>query len=160
LPDLDLAGLYEAHAMERYHVSDMPGAIASWRQAIGLWRRQTNPAKEGMNLAVLAAALASAGQREEARRANTAAIELLGALPPGRELGLAYGTQAILHQYTHELADSIRLAERAISLAEPAGDRQIVVMAYDTLGMSWMFQDTRAAAHFWRELAILRATLD
>jgi tetratricopeptide (TPR) repeat protein len=141
LSDAELAGLFEAHAMECYHVADMAGAIASWRQAIELCHRDGDPAREGMNLAIFAAALASAGQRDEARRANRAAIDLLLPLARGRELALAYGTQAILHQYDHDLEDAIELAQRAIALAGAAGDSQILVMAYDTLGMSLMFDD-------------------
>jgi DNA-binding CsgD family transcriptional regulator len=141
VPSADVAALLEAHAMECFHVADLPAAIASWRQAIELWRETGDRLRQGMNLAVLAAALASDGQRHEAWRANQAAIDLLVTLPPGRELALAYGTQAILHQYNHELADAIVLSERAIALAEDAGARQILVMAYDTLGMSSMFLD-------------------
>jgi DNA-binding CsgD family transcriptional regulator len=141
LPSADVAALLEAHAMECFHVADLPSAIASWRQAIELWRDTGDRLRQGMNLAVLAAALASDGQRHEARRANQEAIDLLVTLPPGRELALAYGTQAILHQYNQELADAIVLSERAIALAEQAGATQILVMAYDTLGMSSMFLD-------------------
>jgi DNA-binding CsgD family transcriptional regulator/tetratricopeptide (TPR) repeat protein len=141
LPGADVAPLLEARAMECYHVADLSSAIAAWRQAIDLWRDVGDRLRQGMNLAVLAAALASAGQRQEARDANQAAIELLATLPPGRELALAYGTQAILHQYNQELVDAITLAERAIALAQRAGDTRILVMAYDTLGMSSMFQD-------------------
>jgi DNA-binding CsgD family transcriptional regulator len=137
----EVAALLEAHAMESYHVADMPQAIASWRQAISRWHTEGNRAREGMNLAVLAAALASAGARQEARVANHSALALLSTEPAGRELGLALGTEAILLQYSHELEEAIALASRAITLAERAGDTQIVVMAYDTLGMSTMFSD-------------------
>jgi DNA-binding CsgD family transcriptional regulator/tetratricopeptide (TPR) repeat protein len=137
----DLATLFEAHAMESYHIADMPQAIASWRQAIERWHTEGNRRREGMNLAVLAASLASAGARQDARTANHAALELLSTETAGRELALALGTQAILHQYSQELAEAIALARRAIALAEQAGDRQILVMAYDTLGMSTMFSD-------------------
>lgn len=155
LPDADLAALYEAHAMECYHIADMHGAIGSWREAIGLWHAEGDRLREGLNLAVLAAALASAGQRQEARRANQSAIELLSTLPPGRELALAYGTQAIVHQYKHELSDAIPLAERAITLAEQAGDSQILVMAYDTLGMSTMFLDYARGCRYLERAADL-----
>jgi DNA-binding CsgD family transcriptional regulator/tetratricopeptide (TPR) repeat protein len=144
----DVAALLEAHAMECFHVADVPGAIGSWRQAIEIWRDTGDRLRQGMNLAVLAAALATDGQRQEARRANQAAIDLLATLPPGRELALAYGTQAILHQYNQELADAIVLAERAIALAEQAGATQILVMAYDTLGMSTMFQDYQRGCRY------------
>jgi DNA-binding CsgD family transcriptional regulator len=137
----DLAMLFEAHAMECYHIADMPQAIASWRQAISRWHAEDNRLREGLNLAVLAAALASAGARQEARIANHSALELLSTQPAGRELALAFGTQAILHQYSHELDEAIALANRAITLAEKAGDTQVLVMAYDTLGMSSMFLD-------------------
>jgi DNA-binding CsgD family transcriptional regulator/tetratricopeptide (TPR) repeat protein len=159
LSGADLAELLEARAMECYHVADLPAAIDAWRQATDLWRDAGDRLRQGMNLAVLAAALASAGRRPEARQANQAAIELLATLPPGRELALAYGTQAILHQYNQELSDAIVLAERAISLAERAGDTRVLVMAYDTLGMSSMFLDYERGCRYLeraRDLAIQR----
>src|SRR5262249_46982091 len=127
--------------MECFHVADLPGAIASWRRAIELWRDAGDCLRQGMNLAVLGAALASAGGRQEARATNEAAIDLLATLPPGRELALAYGTQAILHQYNHELAEAMALSEQAIELAKQAGDTRIQVMAFNTLGMAAMFVD-------------------
>ena len=139
-------------------VGDLLGAIASRHQAVALWqdvgdrrrsRARTSPCWPWRS--------AVAGQRDEARQACQAAIDLLEALPPGRELALAYRELALLHQYNHDLADSIALAERAITLAEQAGDARVLAMAYDTLGLASMYLDfERGRQHLERALAIAR----
>jgi DNA-binding CsgD family transcriptional regulator/tetratricopeptide (TPR) repeat protein len=162
LPPADRAALLEAHAWECRLTADLLGAIASRRQAVGLRREAGDPLKQGENLAQLAIAFIAAGRRNEARQASQAAIELLEALPPGRELALAYRTRAVLLRYNHDLVDAIALAERAISLAEKGGDARILAMAYDTLGVASLHLDyERGRQHLERARVIAhRAGLD
>jgi DNA-binding CsgD family transcriptional regulator len=141
LPPTDRAELVEAHAWECYLIADMPAAVASRRQAVELRREANDPLKQGENLALLAMAFIDAGAREKAGQASQAGIELLEALPPGRELALAYRTQALLHHFNHDYAATIALAERAIALAEQARDARILAMAYNTLGLAMMYVD-------------------
>ena len=76
---------------------------------------------------------------------------------PGASWRWPIATQAMLHQYNHDLADAIALAERAIALAERAGDARVLAMAYDTLGLAWMYLDfERGRQHLERALAIAR----
>lgn len=162
LPPADRAALVEAYAWERHLTADLPGAIASRRQAIELWRDAGDPLKQGENLALLAGAFIAAGRRDEARQSNQAAIDLLVALPPGRALALAYRTWAYLHLSNHDLANAIALAERAISFAEQAADARSLAMAYDTLGVASMYLDyERGRQHLEHARAIAqRAGLD
>jgi DNA-binding CsgD family transcriptional regulator len=141
LPPTEHAALLEAHAWACHLIADMPGAIASRRRAVDLRRDAGDTLKQGESLALLAMAFITAGQRDEARRASQAAIDLLAPLPPGRGLALAYRTCALLHQFNHDLADAIALAERAIALAEQVGDAQSLAMAFDTLGVASMYDD-------------------
>jgi DNA-binding CsgD family transcriptional regulator len=85
--------------------------------------------------------LAGAEQWAEAQQASRAAVATLEALPPGRELALAYRMRAVLHRFEHENAEAIALAEKAIRLAEQFGDTRTLAMAYDTLGSTWMSLD-------------------
>ena len=155
LSPADRAALVEAYAWECYLIADMPEAIARRRQAVDLRRDAGDPLKQGENLALLAMAFIDVGRRDEARQASQAAIDLLEALPPGRELALAYRTRALLHQFNHDFADAIALAERAIALAEQAGDARILAMAYNTLGLASMYVDyERGRQHLERARAI------
>jgi DNA-binding CsgD family transcriptional regulator len=166
LPLADRAALLAAHAWECHLTADLLGAIASRRRAIDLWCEAGDRLRQGENLAELAGAFVASGRRDEARRASQDAIDLLEALPPGRELALAYRARAYLHVSNHDLADAIAdaiaLVERAIALAEQAGDARILAMAYDTLGVAWLYLDhERGRQHLEHARAIAhRAGLD
>ena len=135
------APLLEAHAWECYLIGQSAEATVSRRRAIELWRGAANPLKQGENLAWLALLLLAIEQWAEAEQATLAAIHLLEDLPPGRELALAYRTQALLHHNRHEYAEVIAFADKAVVLAEQAGDARILAMAYDTLGSTWLALD-------------------
>jgi tetratricopeptide (TPR) repeat protein len=141
LSPAEQAALFGAHAWSCHLIADMPAAIASRRQATDRWREAGDRAKEGESLALLALALITAGRRDEARHASQAAIDVLTPLPPSRGLALACRTSALLHQFNHDLAEAIALAERAITLAQAVGDAQSLAMAYDTLGVATLYRD-------------------
>src|SRR5262249_2296528 len=89
LPPDDNALLLEAYALECNITDQRPEGIAGRRKALELWRRAGNTLKQGENLAWLAVMHSGIGQTAEAEQVNRAAIELLEALPPSRELALA-----------------------------------------------------------------------
>jgi DNA-binding CsgD family transcriptional regulator len=157
LPAGERARLLEAHAWECQLTGRQAEAVLSRRQALALWQAAGQPLRQGENLAHLATLLVGAEQWAEAKQASRAALEVLGALPPGRELALAYRTQAMLYRYDYDNADAIALAEKAIPLAEAAGDRRTLAMAYDTLGSTWLSLDyERGRAYLDRCLIIAR----
>ena len=162
LPPAERAALIEAHAWECYLIGDIPGALTSRRQGVNLRCEAGDPLKQGENLALLPMVFVDAGRRDEARQASQDAVDLLEMLPPGRELALAYRTRALLHQYNHDYADVIVLAERAIALAEEAGDFRILAMTHNTIGPAALYLDyDRGREHFEHARAIaLRAGLD
>lgn len=137
----DQAALLEAHAGECLLIDDSRAAAASRHQAVGLWRAAGNRLKEGENLAQLAIALLLSERGQEAEQTCRAAIQLLEALPPGRELALAYRAGALLRHFDHDYPQAIALAEKAVALADCYGDKQVLTMAYDILGSTWLFVD-------------------
>lgn len=141
LPIPDVALLVEAHARECLFINEASTVVASRRRAVELWRKVGNALKEGENLALLALALNMLGEWPEATQAGQDAVTLLTKLPPGRELALAYRTQALQHLCVDEYAAAIALAEQAVTLAEQAEDVLILGMAYDTLGSAWLYSD-------------------
>jgi DNA-binding CsgD family transcriptional regulator len=141
------AELLDAHAAEAAHLADSPGAVASLRQAVELWRASGNVLKQGASLANLAVALYIGGSRAEARQVSQDAVDLLSETP-GRELALAYSTHALFDQSRHDLVDAIAMAERAIPLAEQAGDPSTLAQAYTRLGTSTMFIDFARGRQF------------
>src|SRR5262249_32289339 len=139
LPPVEQAGLLEARAWECFLVADVAEAVDQRSKAVELWRSIGDPLRQGENLAELALALSGglASGRGEARETSQAAIDLLAAHPPGRELALAYRIRALLHLYDHDLSEAIDLSERAIALAGQAQAARTQARAYDTLGLAW-----------------------
>ena len=81
------------------------------------------------------------GQTAEAEQVNWAAIELLEALPPSRELALAYRTQATLRMFSQDTAQAIAWGEKAIALAERFQDYETLAMADNIIGYAQMLLD-------------------
>lgn len=140
LPLAEHALLLEAHAHENKLIDNEPTAIADRRQAIKLWQAAGNRLKVGENLAYLAIALAGI-DRAEAEQASQAAIEVLANLPAGRELALAYRTRALVHVIEQEYAEALALAHKAVALVEQVGNPLVLAMAYDTMGLAWIYLD-------------------
>ncbi len=155
LPPVEHALLLESFAWESNLINQRNDAIASRRKAIEIWRSAGEPLKQGENLALLATALITADHWAEAVQSCHDAIALLEPLPPGRELALAYRTQAMLHIFHHDMAEALTMAEKAVSLAERYGDARLLAMAYDTLGSIWLSSDfERGSDYLRRALAI------
>lgn len=151
------AELLELYAWECNLVGRPIEAIESRRSAIELWRAAGNPLKQGENLAHLALLLFGREEWAEANAVGRAAIQLLETLPPGRELALAYRTQALLQHLTEDPAGVIALAEKSVTLAEQCDDRRTLAMAYDTLGSAWLPLDyERGRQYLERSLTVAR----
>jgi tetratricopeptide (TPR) repeat protein len=151
------AQLLELFAWECNLVGRSAKAIASRRSAIDLWRAEGNVLKQGENLAHLALLLFGREEWIEADEAGRTAIQLWETLPPGRELALAYRTQALLHHLTEDPVGVIALAEKSVGLAERFDDRRVLAMAYDTLGSAWLPLDyERGRQYLERSLTVAR----
>ncbi|MBC8077438.1 MAG: response regulator transcription factor, partial [Chloroflexales bacterium] len=121
------------------------------------WRTLGNSLKQGENLALLMHMHSGLGQIAEAERASRAAIDVLEALPPSRELALAYRTQASLRMFNRDSAEAIAWGEQAIALAERFDDRETLAGAYNAIGSAQIVSDyARGRAALERSLAIAR----
>jgi hypothetical protein len=137
----DHATLASEHAWECHVSGDPQGAISSQREAANLWQTLGEFRLRGESLVRLASFLSNAGERNAARAACQQGIDLLETIEPGRELAHAYCLMSLLHQFNHDLYDAIALAERAIPIAEAAGDAQITGSAYNVHGLALMYLD-------------------
>jgi len=141
LPPDDYALLLEAYAQECNITDQRREGIAARRKALELWRAVGDTRKQGENLALLAVMHSGIGQTAEAEQVNWAAIELLEAQPPSRELALAYRTQATLRMFNQDTAQAIAWGEKAIALAERFQDYETLAMADNVIGYAQMFFD-------------------
>ncbi len=84
---------------------------------------------EGDSLRWLAQILWCPGRTEEAARAGTEAVAILEGLAPGRELAAAWANRAFRFAAAGHRSEAWTWAERARSLAERLGEREIAVQA-------------------------------
>jgi DNA-binding CsgD family transcriptional regulator len=149
--------LLEAYALECQCVGQQAESIAAQRRALELWGDLGHALKQGETLAGLMAMLIPAGQTAEVERGSQAAIAMLEAQPPGRELALAYRVRASLHLANRDCAEALVWAEKARTLAERCADIDLLAAVYVTVGTAWLFLDyERGCEHLHRGLTFAR----
>ncbi|HEY7975721.1 MAG TPA: hypothetical protein VID72_10285, partial [Ktedonobacterales bacterium] len=130
------AELLEDLAHEYLLTGRMPEAIQAGEDALAIWRRLDIPLRIGHNLRWFSRVYWYVGQGMEARRYVEAAVRLLQTLPPDSELAWAYSYRAMFAMLAEETDDAQEWANSAIELAQQLGDDEVLVHAYNTLGMS------------------------
>jgi DNA-binding CsgD family transcriptional regulator/tetratricopeptide (TPR) repeat protein len=128
------AELQELLSHECHLTGQQERAIDAQRAALEYWRASGQRLKEGEALRRLSRVSWFAGKTAEAGKYGVEAVGTLEELPPGRELAMAYCDRAELDMEVHEADSSIGWAERAIALAEPWADGEILSEALSTRG--------------------------
>ena len=143
LPAPERAGLYAARADACNHSDDRAGSLQAWREAQAIWEAEGDVRRVGECLAQCATQLNGMGRTDDAERECLDAIHLLEALPPGRELALAYRVLAGLRMLTQDYSTAIELGERAVQLAGASvtDSSTIVLGAQNAIASSWIMLD-------------------
>jgi DNA-binding CsgD family transcriptional regulator/tetratricopeptide (TPR) repeat protein len=151
--------LLQEHLSYEYHLTgQQERALEIGREALTMWRASGQRVKEGDTLRWLSWLSWFAGNHAEANRYGIEAVETLEALPPGRELAMAYCIRADLAMEAHELDSSIDWAQRAIALAEPWANTEILSQALNTLGTARIIGgDSSGWADLYRSLPLALA---
>ena len=134
LAPAERARLLEARAYECYLTAQTDLAVASREAALQIWLQIGDRRKEGENRCYLALLHWSEARMEDADREAKAAVAILEALPPGRELAMAYATLARLRGTTLDNDETIALGTRAIALAESLDITETLADALITVG--------------------------
>jgi DNA-binding CsgD family transcriptional regulator len=134
LPPEERAALLEGRAYECYLTGQVEDAEAAQLAALRIWQQQERPEKVGHTLRSLSRLDRQLGKPSEAQAYATEAVQVLEALPAGRELAMAYSNKAQLAMIADDNAEAIYWGERALALAEQLGDVTTVVHALNTLG--------------------------
>jgi DNA-binding CsgD family transcriptional regulator/tetratricopeptide (TPR) repeat protein len=134
-----LAADERVHLEERLsyecHLTGQHGrAIEFQRSALKFWRASGQRLKEGNALRFLARLSWFAGHSADANQYAGEAINILESLTPGPELAMAYCSRADLDLEAHEANSAVEWAERAIALAEPWADANILSQAFNVRG--------------------------
>ena len=135
LPLAQLASLQEDLRYECYLTGAYQEALQAQQSALEIWRTLGERLKEGDALTWISRLSWYLGDNAQANRYCDAAIEMLEAMAPGRELALAYCDRADLAMEAHEAERAIASAQRAIALAQAAAAEEVVCGALNTLGV-------------------------
>jgi DNA-binding winged helix-turn-helix (wHTH) protein/tetratricopeptide (TPR) repeat protein len=139
-------------------VSASPGrAIAAFERAIRLYRKLDHPLELGLADAWLAAALAIAGQFDQARAALAEAFQSIENCGIPKVLAFYHGSVAVLEVLSGNPASARTHFERALSLFREAGsDNNALDSIINLASVSWALGDLAAAEKSLREYIAMR----
>lgn len=155
LPDPRRADLFERRAYECYLTEQIDEAIAARQAALELRRAAGEGLREGDNLRWLSRLHWFKAQKADSDRYAKAAIATLSALPPGRELAMAYSNCAQLYMLADQHALAQEWGGKAIALATQLGDAEILSHACNNVGTARLSSgDAGGRAELERSLGI------
>ena len=157
LAPAERAELLERRSRECYVTDQQDAATAAIEEALEYRRELGQPLEEGSALCWLSAILVCPGRNEESERAAREAVSLLEALPPGRELAMAYANLAARCMDRSRPDEAASWTGRALELAERLGDTDIALDATVTIAVCDANQHAKLeeALELAREAAIV-----
>jgi tetratricopeptide (TPR) repeat protein len=114
----------------------LPGreVLERYATALAIERGLGDPRAIGSTLVRLASQLGALGETGRAREALAEAVEVLGGLPPGRELARALAFRAEEEMFAGRTAPSLEMAGRALALAHEVGADDAAIIALHIRG--------------------------
>jgi DNA-binding CsgD family transcriptional regulator len=134
LPEAERAELLERRSYACYLTDQIDAAIEAIQDALECRRRLGQRLEEGDLLRRLSSTLWCPGRTGESERAAREAVALLEALPPGRELAMAYAHLGQTTSAAGRREEAVSWAGRALELAERLDDTEIAAHALATIG--------------------------
>jgi DNA-binding CsgD family transcriptional regulator len=131
----------EAYATECQLTDQLDAAIDARERLGELYRAQGRTRLEADNASRSALVYVLALRNADADAASARAISMLDALPPCIERAHAYRVQAQLRMLNRDCRQSTEWSRRAIALAGPHADRELLAAAHGTLGAALLFID-------------------
>jgi DNA-binding CsgD family transcriptional regulator len=157
LKDSDRAAFLDAFAWE-CHLTGRPEALEARKEAITLWRRLGEAAREAESLARLSHLLVVLGRDVEGEAAMREAIALLARIPEGSAHVLVYRFHAYVRMLERDVDEAIAGGKKALALAARYGDEEDRVHILNTLGSSMLVaDDSRGVAALQESLALAQA---
>jgi predicted ATPase/DNA-binding CsgD family transcriptional regulator len=128
------AELLEHYSYESYLTEAIDDATIARRAAMLEHRASGDVLREGDAHRWLSRLAWFAGDNATAEDEARLAIELLAALPPGRELAMAFSNMAQLRMLASDHVDAASWGARAVELAERLEETEILVHALNNIG--------------------------
>ena len=130
------ADLYDRYAEEALLTGLYEESVEAREAALALYRELGNRLKVGETLSRLTNANTRLGRNREAEAASREAIEVLEALPPGRELAWAYAVQAYARMLSRDNEEGVAWGRKAVAAALAVGDREVEAYGLNMAGTS------------------------
>lgn len=140
LPLAERAELCEGRSYECYLTNQLEDAAEARRRALELWSAVGEGEHIGRSLRWLSRLNWFLGNNAAAERYATEAIAVLEALPPGRELAMAYSNMAQLRMLRDDSVAAVHWGALAIALAEKLGDDETLAHALNNVGVAQFHQ--------------------
>jgi DNA-binding CsgD family transcriptional regulator/tetratricopeptide (TPR) repeat protein len=150
-PRDEQADLLERRAYEGYLTGDFDEAIAAQEQALAHRRALGDRSLEGDCLRSLSRLYRFLGRTGEAAEVGLQAVASLEALPPSRELALAYVNLGHLYAVAEQVDEAAMWSEKALDLGQRLDDVEARVYALTNLGAIEVLTDDPAAPRTLRE---------
>jgi DNA-binding CsgD family transcriptional regulator len=129
--------------------------IAASQKAIELWKALGRQDKVARNMRRMSRLYWLRGEGALAVRFADEAVEALANFPTSDELAMALGVRAQLYMFDDRFSDAIELSEKALVLAEAAGDIETKAHALNNIGSSLLYSgDVRGKPYFDQSLAL------
>jgi DNA-binding NarL/FixJ family response regulator/tetratricopeptide (TPR) repeat protein len=128
------ARMFERRSYECYLTNQLREAVEARRAALDHSRLSGDPLSEGDSLRWLSRLHWYLGQNGQAVEAAKDAIRILEALPPGRELAMAYSNQSQLGMLSQDVNAALYWGAKALELAESLETTEIIVHALNNMG--------------------------
>jgi DNA-binding CsgD family transcriptional regulator/tetratricopeptide (TPR) repeat protein len=133
LPPADGAALFAAYGEALSIVDDAPGAVGAWQGAVERMEAAGDTIGAAVYRAHLARALWTSGRSRDGYALIDAVTDALEDSDDTR-VAEAFGVAAFLAMLGRRSDEAVAWARRAIEIAEPAGNRAALMIAYNSLG--------------------------
>jgi DNA-binding CsgD family transcriptional regulator/tetratricopeptide (TPR) repeat protein len=136
LPPARQGELLERLSFECYMTDQSDEAIEALERALECWRKLGDVHKEGAALSRLSRRVWCAGESTKGERVARDAVVLLEALPPSRELAMAYSAVSSYRMNTEDAEGAASWGTRALELAAQFDDTGTTIDVLNTIGTS------------------------
>jgi predicted ATPase len=134
LPAEEQADLLERRAYECYLTGELEQAIAAQELALAHRRTLDDPRAEGDCMRSLSRLYRFLGRTREAAEVGREAVARLEALPPGRELAMAYVNLGHLYYVAEDVEEALAWSSKAAELGKRLDDREALIYALTNIG--------------------------
>ncbi|MEP7020662.1 MAG: AAA family ATPase [Pseudonocardiales bacterium] len=128
------AELLESLSHEHYLTDQMQDAIDALERALVCWRELGETRRQSAALCALSRRFWCTGRKGQAESVGREALTLLDALPPSRELGLAYCNLSQIAMNSEDAEAAMSWGARAVELGEHLDDTEVTVHALNNMG--------------------------